>query len=235
MHAIKITNENGFSGMRRTFNEALKIALQNQKRYLHKNGAINATKVANDLNVTPTTVIRMMERDGYSPRQKLLSDICALLNVTGDQIMGNKLFSWEEGAEPRTNIGLTNLPIEFIKVFTLKELNNYKSVHQALNDKAHSEETALPQDFADPEHMILVRITDDSMDGIFAVDDLVLVDLHKTPSVGDKVLAQVESEDYLIRTLGDDNLLFPEKRILASKKAVNLCGCCTRKISIETL
>ncbi len=235
MQAIKINHENGFSGMRRTFNEALRIALQNQVRYLHKNGSINATAVARDLNVTPTTVIRMLERDGYSPRQELLSSICALLNVTGDQIMGNQLFSWEEGAEDRIQSGLTNLPIEFIKVFTLKELNNYKTVHQAVNDKAHSEETALPQDFANPEHMLLIRITDDSMAGIFSVGDLVLVDLHKTPSVGDKVLAQVENEDYLIRTLGDENLLFPEKRILASKQAKNLCGSCTRKISIEKL
>ena len=220
--------------MKRSFNEAFTMLIDRQEKYKKNNQTINKRAISRDLDVTPTTVDRMMNKEGYFPEKPILEKITAFFNVTLDQLAGNAYFDWElDSEDPASKITLITKRVEFINVYTLIELNNYKNIFEAANNKAHPETYPMPREYADNKKMILIEIEDESNSPLYMPGDLVLINFFRTPEIGLKVLAKLEDDTHVIRTLGEENTVYAENTIYHPKKALEILGVCEKVMSIR--
>ncbi len=79
----------------RTFSDAFRLYVSNQQKYLLGNGVVNATAIAEDLEVTPRTVNKILNQETYSPKEPFLIKMCEVFGVSLYQITGFIPFEFE--------------------------------------------------------------------------------------------------------------------------------------------
>lgn len=161
----------------------------------------------------------MIEGEVERPGKGNADAIVKRLGVTLDQLEGYELYPFEASHQTDANdTSELQIPLHanLIKLFKLNQLNKYKNITLALSDKDHTLEVSMAQETASPGSHILIKVDDDSMRDTLSIGESVLVDIRKTPKIGNLVLVRINGQHNL-RLLGEDNEVHSENPIYKSK------------------